>query len=252
MTTKYLVLTHKKTGVHMGFILAEQPSQQETNMRNFHKLLELHNNGVHVSITNRYPRGESGIWNISADKSADGICYSVDRYYPTIEDGIDDLYTIWRQHTQTMPEHRLAELEFRPFNPVTVGPPESATTEPATPEPDKARPIPADVYFDGNFFRDAEGQTMPPDFQQFWAPFSGDFPGSMQELDYGKPTDKFIPVPKDEAYYVMGEGFFDVVGGYSKGQEFYDKWNTRWIEFPQKTMKEHRAVINARNEEIPF
>lgn len=160
-------------------------------MRNYHKLLELDNNNVKIGITNRYNQGGKN-WNISADKSADGVSFSIDRYYHDIEEGIDDIHSIWTQHTKTMPEHRLNILEYRPFNP-----------------------------------DDPTGSD--------WKERQKAFSEALDTIPLG-------------VYYVIGEGFF-TVDGLIKGQTFYDKWNTRWSEFPTKTLDEHRDIVA---DQIPF
>lgn len=85
-------------------------------MRNYHKLLELANNDVKLSFSNRYNSGGKK-WNIDAQKSADGVNFSIDKFYDDLEEGIDDIYSLWENLTKTMPEHRLNILEHRPFNP---------------------------------------------------------------------------------------------------------------------------------------
>lgn len=178
-------------------------------MRNYHKLQELHNNGVKIGITNRYNRGDSQPWNISADKSAEGVVFSIDRYYETIEEGIEDLHTTWTKLTGAMPEHRLNILEHRPFNP----------DDPAGDE----------------WLSRARNNGI----------------GTVAEETLAKINSTLDTLPLG-VYYVPDHGFFDLKGSI-KGADFYNTWNKRWAEFPQKTYAEHAYIANKTiDDEIPY
>lgn len=81
-------------------------------MRNYHKLLELKNNKVSVTIMTQY-YGEG--WAISATKNADGVKLAIEQESDNLEDGLDVVHMKWLAATGNMPEHRLNQIEHKKY-----------------------------------------------------------------------------------------------------------------------------------------
>lgn len=81
-------------------------------MRNYHKLLELANNGVKLTISNRYTYGDE-TWEITAYKTSDGVTFNVEKKFDDLDEGIAEVHSAWEQMTKAMPAHRLSQIEHK-------------------------------------------------------------------------------------------------------------------------------------------
>lgn len=80
-------------------------------MRNYHKLLELKNNGCQILINfRRY----NDSWNIDVQKEAEGIKFGIDKDFDDLDEGIGEIHAQWEVATKAMPDHRLTQLEYKP------------------------------------------------------------------------------------------------------------------------------------------
>lgn len=81
-------------------------------MRNYHKLLELANNGVKLTISNRYTYSDE-VWEINAYKTSDGVSFNIEKKFDDLDEGIAEVHSAWEQMTKAMPAHRLSQIEHK-------------------------------------------------------------------------------------------------------------------------------------------